>query len=162
MSRTRHHTRSTTVALAATVCLAGAGAAAEPALDRVLEGAEGDRVTILLAAGGGLADAPVTLCLFDGASDARAKGFDIRVTAEPRFWTIGGGEPACGGVSDAAHTVSFFARSLSGTPPAGSALEGMDREILRTRLDLGGLSGRRVDLIWTLPGSADAAAPAAP
>ena len=157
MSRTRHHTHSTTVALAATVCLAGAGAAAEPALDRVLEGAEGDRVTILLAAGGGLADAPVTLCLFDGASDARAKGFDIRVTAEPRFWTIGGGEPACGGVSDAAHTVSFFARPLRGGPLAAT-----DREILRTRLDLGGLSGRRVDLIWTLPGSADAAAPAAP
>lgn len=142
MTQHRHLSRNRLAALAALACFWSGEPQAEAALDRVLEGAEGDRVTILLAAGQGGAGLPVTLCLFDGTEDVRAKAFDIRTTQNPRFWTQGNGEPACGGISDTDHTVSFFTRRRAGTV----------REILRTRLDLGSHSGRRVDLIWTVTG----------
>lgn len=122
---------------------------AAPAFDHVVEGAKGDRVTISLAAPSPLSDdlirhATVTLCLFDSTQDPRAKAFDIRSTAPPRFWTNNNAIPACAPISDRAHNVSFF--TTSGLPAFGAITH---REVLRTRLDLGGLSGRRVDLIWT-------------
>jgi len=110
-------------------------------LDQVLEGADGDRVTILLAKDKREAAEAVMLCLFDGTIGETAKAFDIRIADMPRFWTHRDRKSVCGNVGNTAQTISFFTQSDAGDL----------HEVMRTRLDLRGLEGRRINFVWTVP-----------
>ena len=130
--------RSTAKGFVLSLALAGDVAEASP-VDRVLEGARGDRVTILLADRTGSSADTVTVCLFDGTARRTAKAFDVRAGRTPRHRTDSSERPACGTFTPTAHVLVFFVALPSGDT----------REVMRTRFDLSGLHGRRIDAVWT-------------